>query len=88
MGTAKITAPNEGYNGKTLGVRFTDGEALVNDVTVPKALGRSPEQVIKEFQQDYPEYHVEAASGAVFAVPEMPWKKAPEEAAEEKKGRR
>jgi hypothetical protein len=85
MTTAKVIAPNKGYNGKTLGVRFTDGEALVNEVTVPKALGRSPEEVLTQIKKDHPEYQVEETAGnaSSFTVPQMPWKKDEAQASEE-----
>lgn len=71
-----IQAPRADYNGKTLGLRFNDGVAVLDETTAPRALGRSPRQIVEAFRQDFPAYQVSAAPGRHFTVPDLPWKEA------------
>jgi len=76
-----VVAQQPGYEGKTLGVVFHNGQAVVDEHSVDPKLGRTPAQVIETFKKDFPGYTVEPlgsgpsadAQGAV-SVPEMPWK--------------
>ena len=70
-----VVAPIAGYNGKTLGVNFHEGQAVVDEHSVDAKLGRTPAQVIETFKKDFPAYTVEPLGGPVaVTVPEMPWK--------------
>ena len=84
--TVRVQTPNAGYSGKTLGVPFHEGVAIVDENTVPKALGRSPDEVVSAMKQDHPEYAIEEMHGRQsFTVPQMPWKKDEAEPEEKKK---
>jgi len=48
-----VTAPKDTYDGKTLGVKFQDGKAVVDEYTVPKLLGRSPDEVARLMKRDF-----------------------------------
>jgi len=48
-----ITVPKDTYNGKTLGVKFNDGKAVVDEYTVPKNLGRSVDEVARLMKRDF-----------------------------------
>jgi hypothetical protein len=52
-----VTAHNEQYEGKTFGVRFTEGKAVVENAILPKYLNRTLDQVIAGFK-DMPGYTV------------------------------
>jgi len=70
-----VVAPIAGYNGKTLGVNFHEGQAVVDEHSVDAKLGRTPAQVIETFKKDFPGYTVEPLGGPVaVTVPELPWK--------------
>jgi len=72
-----VKAKQPGYSGKTLGVQFSDGQAIVDEHTVPKKLGRTPEQVLTTFKQDFPDYEIEPirdGGPSTFTVPELPYK--------------
>jgi len=72
-----VKAKQPGYAGKTLGIPFSDGQAIVDEHTVPAKLGRTPAQVLEAFKQDFPDYEVTPISdrGSTFTVPELPYKK-------------
>jgi len=69
-----VETPNTAYSGKTLGVRFDNGVARVNEDTVPEALGRSPEEVAGLMAKEAGYTVTDAAGARVFSVPAMPWK--------------
>lgn len=48
-----VTAPIDTYSGKTLGIKFNDGKAVVDEYTVPKNLGRSPDEVARLMKRDF-----------------------------------
>ena len=80
MAEFTVETPNKKYSGKTLGVRFDNGVARVNERTVPADLGRSPEEVAALMAKEAG-YAVTDTHGArVFAVPEMPWRTGPQTA--------
>lgn len=70
-----VTTPlNEKYDGKTLGVKFERGRAMVDDVTVDPRLGRDKHYIADQMARDFG-YKVEAVSESrLVTVPEMPWK--------------
>jgi len=45
-----VTVPNAKYNGKAAGIRFQDGRAVVDDLTIDKSLGHSLPEVITIFK--------------------------------------
>ena len=48
-----ITTPNNpAFKGKTLGVRFENGQAVLSEFTLPK-LGRTMEQVLRALKKDF-----------------------------------
>lgn len=49
----EAVAPNEQYNGVTCGVRFTNGRAYVDELTVNKHLGYTVDDVAKMLQKDH-----------------------------------
>lgn len=74
MAEFTVETPNKAYSGKTLGVRFDNGVARVNEDTVPADLVRTPEEVAALMAKEAG-YAVTDTQGArVFAVPAMPWK--------------
>lgn len=48
-----VTTKSETYNGKTLGIKFQDGKAVVDEYTVPKNLGRKPDEVARLMKRDF-----------------------------------
>jgi hypothetical protein len=52
-----VVAENEGYEGKTFGIRFNQGRAVVDSNIVPKHLHRSAEEIAAGFR-DLPGYTV------------------------------
>jgi hypothetical protein len=50
-----VEAKNPEYEGKTFGIRFTNGKAVVEEAILPKHLKRSFEKVIAGFR-DMPGY--------------------------------
>lgn len=67
-------APNDKYDGRTLGVKFEDGVARVNNDTVPDKLGRPPEVVAGLMAQEYGYEVKDSAGRTIHTVPQMPWK--------------
>ena len=45
--------PNQNYVGKTAGVRFYGGQALINERTIDKQLGWSVEDVVRKLVDDF-----------------------------------
>ena len=48
-----VTAKNPNYEGKTYGVRFHEGSAVVDEHSISKHLGRTVEQVVDLMQKDF-----------------------------------
>lgn len=73
-----VQTKNALFEGKTLGVKFERGRALVDDVTVDPKLGRSKDEVATLMKRDFG-YEVEpVAHSKMVAVPELPWKRGEE----------
>ena len=72
-----INTKDRNYSGKTFGVKFENGSAVVNDNTVPEHLGRHPEEVADLMKRDF-DYDVRESGHTqqTFAVPDLPWKEA------------
>ncbi|MDP6769384.1 MAG: hypothetical protein QF704_01660 [Anaerolineales bacterium] len=69
-----VNTPERSYNGKAYGVKFDNGSAILNDVTVPKHLGRDVDEVAVLMERDF-SYDVRASGEKkAFSVPELPWK--------------
>lgn len=66
------------YNGKTFGVQFADGRAILNDATVPEKLGRSVEHVAHKMKTDFGYEVIDRSHKSSFAVPDLPWHKSDE----------
>lgn len=49
----KAEAPNRNYNGRTCGVRFEDGVAIFDDLTVKPENGRSADEIAKILVDDH-----------------------------------
>jgi hypothetical protein len=45
--------PNPAYTGKTAGVQFWQGKALISNETIDKMLGFSIEDVVKKLEDDF-----------------------------------
>lgn len=45
--------PNPRYTGKTAGVMFWEGKALISEQTIDKFLGFSIEEVVRRLEQDF-----------------------------------
>ena len=48
-----VTAINPNYEGKTFGVRFHEGKAVVDEHSISKNLGRTVEEVVDLMQKDF-----------------------------------
>lgn len=59
MPTLIITAPNKDYNGKTFGVKFEEGRAVLNEHSNPNRYGYSLADLAQKFRVDLPGYEVE-----------------------------
>ena len=72
-----INTKDRNYSGKTFGVKFENGSAVVNDNTVPEHFGRHPEEVADLMKRDF-DYDVRESGHTqqTFAVPDLPWKEA------------
>lgn len=72
-----INTKDRNYSGKTFGVTFENGSAVVNDNTVPEHLGRGVDEVADLMKRDF-DYDVRDSAHAKqsFAVPDLPWKEA------------
>jgi hypothetical protein len=72
-----INTKDRDYGGKTFGVKFENGSAVLNDNTVPEHLGRGVDEVADLMKRDF-DYDVREGAHAkqAFAVPDLPWKEA------------
>lgn len=69
-----VTSKNGKYDGKTLGVKFNNGRAIVDEVSVDDKLGRDVETVADLMKRDHG-YQVEPiAHSKMVSVPDLPWK--------------
>jgi hypothetical protein len=67
-----VTVPNPKYNGKAAGVRFQDGRAVVDDLTIDKSLGHELPEVITIFKNlGYNIQEVEEPTMAKAIIPAM-----------------
>jgi len=48
-----VIAKNPNYEGKTFGVRFHEGKAVVDEHSISKNLGRTVEEVVDLMQKDF-----------------------------------
>ena len=71
-----VNTPSRTYNGKAYGVKFDNGSAIVNDVTVPKHLNRGVDEVATLMERDFGYDVRKSGEKKSFAVPEMAWKEA------------
>ena len=49
----KATTPNPAYKGKTFGIRFEDGTAFFDDLTVKPDLGLTADQIAEKMKTDF-----------------------------------
>lgn len=58
-----VTTPlNPDYNGKTFGVRFDRGRAVVNDYSIDKTLGLTVDEIAERMEKEF-NYTVEKIEG-------------------------
>ena len=53
MKTWLAEATNPKYEGKTLGVPFQNGKAVISDATIDKTLGLKAAQIVKRLETDF-----------------------------------
>lgn len=48
-----VTTPNETYSGRTLGVNFSDGKAVINAATIDKRIVPNVKVAVKRFVEEF-----------------------------------
>jgi len=68
-----IKAPNEGYNGVTAGVQFSDGLAVIEADTYKNKADkdRDPAQALDLIQQHSPDYEIEERAPRLYVAPDL-----------------
>lgn len=61
----RVTARNAGYDKKTYGLGFREGEATIDPENWKNETQRSPEDVLNGIQRDFPDFEVEAYGGGL-----------------------
>lgn len=63
-----ISTPNAGYTGKTFGIRFENGKAVVSKESFPSELGYTLEYALRKLREDFGYIVAEASATAAEPV--------------------